>query len=105
MELFSSRILDYAVCYCRVPICLGQYAVPALLFFPTPLVPEYYTGLVLKRSADDRTRVWTIALTEYIFLTGTVLAISANDRVCAGYYTDNQRFDHVTGSLLFDLLV
>lgn len=105
VEFFNLGISERSVCYCRVRTWFGQYDVPALLFVPTPLVLLYYTRLVLKGSADDKTRLWTVALTEYVFLGGVIFVINIRHRDYASYYAHNPRFDHAGGSLLFGLLL
>lgn len=65
----------------------------------------YYTGYVLNGSANDKTRLWKIALTKYVSLAGLMLVINAKDEAHASYYTHNPRFDHVSSSVLFFRLV
>lgn len=66
-----------------------------------PLALSYSTGLVMKGSVDDKTRLLTIARAEYIFLGGVKFATNAEDRACASYPTDSLQFDHIGGSLKF----
>lgn len=79
------------------------YNVAALLFVPTPLLLSYYSGMSLRRFADDQTCIWTVELTEYKFMAGMVFVISASDGACHSYYSYNLWLDHVRGSLLLRL--
>lgn len=63
VELFSMPVLDRAKYHCQVASWWVQYEVHILIFEPTPLISVYYSELVLPDSADDQTRVWTVALT------------------------------------------
>lgn len=63
----------------------------------------YYRGLVTSGSANDAMRWWTIALTEYIFMSGAMIVIYDRDRACPSYYTYNYRFNNLSGYLLFPL--
>lgn len=105
IELFSLRILDRPVSYCTFPTWRGQCDAPVLLIVPQPSVLSFYTGLVLKGSADYKTLLWTIDLTEYVFLTVVIFVINVKDCAYGSYDTHNPRFDRVGGSLLFCLPV
>lgn len=65
---------------------------PFLLF-----VLAYYSDVAMPGSATDQTRIWTIALTEYVFMAGAVFIVNAKDGVCSTYYSVNLRFDHTSG--------
>lgn len=73
---------------------------PSFLFVPITLVLSYYSELALPGSADDETRIWTFALTEYVFMTGAIFVINIRDVACHSFYTYNPRFDDVGDSLL-----
>lgn len=62
------------------------------------------SGSALRRSPDDQTRAWTIALAKDGFMSSAMFVINVWDGVCPKYYTLNQRFDNLSGSLLFCLL-
>lgn len=66
---------------------------------------SYYTGFVQDGSADDRTILWTTALTEYVFSTDAIFVLNAKDGSFASYYTGNPRVDHMGASLLICLEV
>lgn len=54
-------------------------------------------------SAADQTRIWTVALTEYILYGGVMHIVNDEEETCPKYYTGNLRFHHVSGGLLFRL--
>lgn len=83
----------------------GQDDLPALLFVPTTHVLSFYDGLLLNGLVDNRTRLWTIALTDYILWAGVMLVINGMERACSSYRAKDPRSDHVDGSLLFSLEV
>lgn len=56
------------------------YKDPVLLIVLTPLVLFYYSGLAVQGSADDKSCVWTIALTEYVFMAEATLVVRAQTR-------------------------
>lgn len=58
-----------------------------LFFVPMPSILTYYSVLEQQVSADDKTSVWSIALTQYVFLTGSMSVINARDGTCASYYS------------------
>lgn len=64
----------------------------------------YYSGLVMRGSADDQTSVWTITLTEYWFLYGPIFVINASDRTCTSCYDLNSGFRNLSGSVLLRIL-
>lgn len=55
--------------------------VRGLVFFivSTPFIPSQYGSLAWQGSADDKSRVWTVAWTEYKFMAGTLFVVSAKD--------------------------
>lgn len=67
---------------------------------PTPLLLLRYCRLALRWSADDQIRIWTVALTEYMFTAGALFAINTRNGSYPSYYTCNQRLDHIEGGLL-----
>lgn len=71
---------------------------PSLWFVPTALALSYYSLLALRGSADDQTRIWTMALTEFVFMEGVMFIINARDGAYPSYYTYNHRFEHIGGS-------
>lgn len=77
---------------------------PSLLFVPTPLVLPYYIGLALRGSVDDQTSIWTMVLTEYVFMAGAMFVSNAREGTSPSYYTYNPRSNHIGNSLLFLLL-
>lgn len=44
-------------------------------------------------STNDKTCVWTIALTEYVFMADTTFVISARPGACSQYSTLSNRFE------------
>lgn len=63
-----------------------------------------YSGLALRTAANNKMPVWTIAVTENIFMAGAVFVINARNSVCPSYCAYSYLFDILTGSLLFSLL-
>lgn len=59
---------------------------------------------MIQGSADDQIRVWTIALTLYVFMTGAMFVVGARDGVCPSHYILKPRFDGLNASILFCLL-
>lgn len=47
--------------------------------------------------------MWTIALTKYVVMPGSMFVVNVRDRACAGYYSLNPRFDNLSGSIPFRL--
>lgn len=64
VEMFSVRVPDRPNYYCKVTAWWAQYEDSDLLFDPTPLILPYYSSLEARASADDKSRLWTISLTE-----------------------------------------
>lgn len=79
MELFTLQISDQPVGYYSVSKPWRRYDVLALLFVTTLLVLLYYTGWVLNGFADDKTCLYAIALTEYVFLADKKFVTNAKD--------------------------
>lgn len=67
MEMFSARVSVHPQYCCKVRLWSAQYKAPVLLFFPTSLIPLYYSAFAVRRSADEERCVWTIALIQYVY--------------------------------------
>lgn len=74
---------DHATYYCQVPSWWPQYDVPILLLVQTLLNLVFHRELMIRGSIDDQTRVWIIALTEYVFVYSAMFVINARDGVCS----------------------
>lgn len=72
-----------------------------MLLVPTPLILSYYSGLALRSSVEDRTSVWNIALTEYVFMAFEMFVINARARAFPRYYTLHADFDSLIRAVLF----
>lgn len=59
----------------------------------------------MRGSAAYQTRIWTIALTVYVFMAGAMFIVNAKDGACLNYYTGNLWIEHVSEKLLFRLPV
>lgn len=70
---------------------------------PITLLFSYYYGLALQKSADDHNCIWTMALTDYVFMVRAILVINAWEGSCPRYYNYNARLYNIRGSLLFRL--
>lgn len=57
----------------------------------------HYSGVAMWGSVAEDTRIWTIALTEYVFMVEVMFIVNARDGAYATYYTGNLRFNHVSG--------
>lgn len=68
VELFSMCTFERAGCYFIFLEWWGQYEVPSLLLVPMPLVLPKYSGMALQRSTKHQTCIWTVSLTEYVFM-------------------------------------
>lgn len=78
---------------------------PTLLFISSPFVRLYYSGLSVRCSAADQTNVWTIALTELVFIFGATFSIKGKDVAWSTYYTENIWLDYLSEGILVRLLV
>lgn len=76
---------DLAECYSGFLFWRTQYKLPALLFFPSPFVPACYISVAMRGSAADQTQVRTIALSEFVFMTGAMFIVNIKDGVCLTY--------------------
>lgn len=76
---------------------------PVILFVPTPLILAYYNGYAICGLADDQTRMWTVALIEYISMDNAMLVIHARNGARPSYYKYNYRFNTLSGSPLLRL--
>lgn len=95
------RVSGRAKYYCQVSSWWDQHEVPVLPSVSTILVMTHLTHLVLRGSDDDWMRVWTIALTEYAFMSGAVFLVKPSDGACPSYFTLNPEFENMGGSILF----
>lgn len=75
------------------------------LFVPTLFILANYGGLVVRGTVDDQTRVWTIVLTEYVFMAGAMITehvyiadamfvFNATDVACPSNYTYISQYDN-----------
>lgn len=74
-----------------------QFEAPVLLFVLTSLILSYYSGLALQCSAENRTGICIIAITEYVFMADAMLVINGRDRACPRYYTLNTQLSRLGG--------
>lgn len=100
VELFRMPISDRDKYSCQVLAPWLQQEASILLFVPMPLILAYYSGFAIRGSTDDQTRVWTIALTEYVFMAGYMFLINARDGAYLSYYTYNSWFDNLSINLV-----
>lgn len=63
----------------------------------------YCSGLSLRDSADDKTRLWIIALTKCIFMVEAMFVTNARDSYFSSYHMWIARFNNLSGSILFFL--
>lgn len=56
------------------------------LFVITPVFSPYYSELILRISASDKSPMWSTALIDLIITAGPVFVINASDEVYANYY-------------------
>lgn len=101
VERFGVKLLDLVKYYCSFPVWWMQYDPPTFSFVPSPFVTEYFSGVEMRGFAADQTRIWTMVLTEYIFMSEEMFIVNTRDGVCATYYTGSLQFGHVSGGLLF----
>lgn len=66
---------------------------------PGALISAYHGELVIQGFAEDQTDLWTIALTEYVFMSGIVFVFDGRDVASLCYYTLNLHFDSLSGSI------
>lgn len=57
----------------------------------------------MQGSADDRSRVWEMALSEYVFISGTIFLVNARGYSTPRHYTLNFRLDQVCGWLILSM--
>lgn len=80
-----------------------QYEPLTLFFVFSPFVLAYYSGVAMQGSGASQTRIWTIALTEFVFIARAMFIVNDKDGACLICYTGSLRFDHVSWGLLFRL--
>lgn len=90
--------------YCQVPSLWTQYEELVLLFVSTSLLLGTCSRLALRGSADDHTRVGTIAMNEYVSMSSSMFVTNPRDRTSHSYYALNTRVDNLSGSILPHLL-
>lgn len=83
----------------------AHYEAHILLFVRTTLILSYCSSLALRGSANDKTPVWAIALTEYVFMAFTMFLTNARDGACPWYYTLNKQCDNLSAGVLFRLSI
>lgn len=76
--MFSVRVSDHPKYYCKISVWWAQYKALVLLFPLTPSILSYCSGLAVRGSANDKSCVQTIAVTDCVFMAGAILV--ANDR-------------------------
>lgn len=52
------------------------------LLGPSLFVLAYYSGGAMRGSAMDQTRIWTIDMTEYVFMAGAMSIVGDKDGAC-----------------------
>lgn len=67
------------------------------------LILSNYSSLVARGSVDDKNRVLTVALTEYVFMVGATFAVIAKDLLTLWYQTVNPLLNDFSTGLLFCL--
>lgn len=53
----------------------------------------------------EQTRRWIIALTDFVLTALAMIIVNAKDGVLSKLYAGNQRYDHVSGAILYQLPV
>lgn len=101
VECFSVRSLDRVKYYCSVPSWRIQYEPLTLLFVRSSFVLAYYSVVAMRGSAADQIRIWTIALSEYVFMARAMFIVNAKNGACSTYHIGNLQLSHVYLGLLF----
>lgn len=84
VQYASVRLLDALL---QGPGVVAQYDALVFLLVATSLILSYYSGSSLRRPTDNRTRLWTIALAELVFMPGAMFVINGRDGFCPRYHT------------------
>lgn len=100
VKLYSVRVLNHPKYYCKVPVWWTQYEDLVLLFTTMALIMFYCSILALCCSVNYKTAVWKIALTEHVFMDGTMFVLNAGDGACTRYYTLANLFDALSRGVL-----
>lgn len=78
-----------------------QYEVSISLFVRTSFILSYYSGLVGRGFTDDMAIVWTMALTESVFMSWAMFVVKARHGSTAWYYTLYPQFNSSSGCRFF----
>lgn len=65
--------------YSKVPVSWAQYEAPLWSSVVTTLMLSYYSSFAMRGSSDDKSRVCTIVLIEYIFIARAMFVVVARD--------------------------
>lgn len=57
----------------------------------------------MRGSATEQTEIWTIALTDFVFMAGVMFIVNDKDAACLTCDTENFRFQKVFGWIRFRL--
>lgn len=85
VELFSWKSSDRVRYYSSFP-CLWMPCEPTtLLFVSSPFAQLYCNGFAMWGSTADQTRIWTIALTDFVLMAGEMFNVGARDGTSSTY--------------------
>lgn len=73
-----------------------QYDASSLLFEASPFLQAYYSGVALRGSGSDQTRIWAIAVVEYVGMAGAIFIRSSEKVTCTSYHSGNIQFEPVS---------
>lgn len=69
------------------------------------LVLAKYSDVAMRGSADSQTKIWTITITEDMFMAWAIFIVNSRDGASTIYYTGNLQLCHVSVGLPFRLSV
>lgn len=78
-----------------------QYEPPCCLIVPFLFVFSYYIRVRIRGFAPDKSRVYTITLSEHVFMMRARFIVNVKNGALWTYYTGYLRFDHVFRRLPF----
>lgn len=89
--------------YCSFLAWLVHYEKPRLLFPFPPFASSYERGITMWSFVHHQTRIWTIAITEYVPMARGMFTMNAQNRSSGSYCIGSLSFDNVSGSRRFFL--
>lgn len=74
-----------------------------MLSLLSSFVLAFNNRVMIRYSAADQTKIWTMAVNKYASTAVAMFIVNAKDRVCSNCHSGNIRFDGMSRSILFRL--